>query len=71
LKQRLFTIPYRPQSWFTTQTVFQPFLAMPAKRKGRRRVKRTKPTIFHAAREGLVNDLAVFLQQGANVNEIV
>jgi ankyrin repeat protein len=38
--------------------------------KGKRgRVKKTKPTIYHAAREGLVADLDLFLQQGSDVNE--
>jgi hypothetical protein len=41
---------------------------MPGKKR-RGRVKKTKPTIYHAAREGLVADLELFLQQGADVNE--
>jgi hypothetical protein len=35
-----------------------------------RRVKKTKPTIWHAAREGLINDIEVLLQLGADINEV-
>jgi hypothetical protein len=41
---------------------------MPGKKR-RGRVKKIKPTIYHAAREGLVADLELFLQQGADINE--
>jgi hypothetical protein len=43
---------------------------MGGKRRARR-VKKTKPTIYHAAREGLVADLETFLSLGADVNEPV
>jgi hypothetical protein len=42
---------------------------MPGKGKRGRRVKKTKPTIYHAAREGLIADLELFLQQETDVNE--
>jgi hypothetical protein len=50
------------------ESVFESF-RMPARRRAR--VKKTKPTIWHSAREGLIADLDVFLQQGGDVNEIV
>jgi ankyrin repeat protein len=35
-----------------------------------RRVKKTRPTIWHAAREGLIADLEILLQLGGDINEI-